>query len=122
MLRKRFYYIIFLLFILLGIGTLFYYYAEGWSIVDSFYFSTITLTTIGYGDIAPTTDGAKIFTAFYAMFGVGVMLYTLSSVIGAFIFRQGRYFENGFFIPHKPKQRNKRMKKQGKYVSGPKKR
>ena len=51
-----------LIVILLSIGTVYYNYAEGWSYVDSFYFSTMTLTTIGYGDIAPTSDGAKIYT------------------------------------------------------------
>ena len=37
-------------------GTLFYRYAEGWSVLDSLYFSVITLTTVGYGDLSPSSS------------------------------------------------------------------
>ncbi len=119
MLRKRLYFITIILIILLGIGTVFYSYAEGWSFIDSFYFSTITLTTIGYGDLAPTTDVTKIFTAFYAIFGIGIMLYVLSSVIGAFVFKQEINFENKIFSPHKlnrdEKEKKQKTPEQKKY-------
>jgi voltage-gated potassium channel len=36
---------------LLG-GTVFYSLEEGWSVVDAFYFSVTTLTTVGLGDLA----------------------------------------------------------------------
>jgi hypothetical protein len=36
-------------------GTLFYSQVEGWSLLDSLYFSIITLTTVGYGDLTPAT-------------------------------------------------------------------
>lgn len=54
-------------------GTLFYHFVEGWRILDSAYFSVITLTTIGYGDFAPQTDIGKLFTIFYAFTGVGLL-------------------------------------------------
>ena len=56
----------------LALGTLVYRVAEDWSWIDSFYFCVITLTTIGYGDFAPTTDFTKLFTVLYALLGVGV--------------------------------------------------
>ena len=40
--------------------------------VDAFYFCTVTLATVGYGDIAPTTDASKIFTIFYIFIGIGI--------------------------------------------------
>src|SRR3712207_6170851 len=43
---------------LLG-GTIFYSTVEGWTIVDAFYFSVTTLTTVGLGDLAPTTTDRK---------------------------------------------------------------
>ena len=43
-------------------GTLFYSNVEGWKLLDSAYFCVMTLTTIGYGDLHPTTDLSKLFT------------------------------------------------------------
>ena len=34
--------------VIIGLGTVFYHYIEGWSWIDAAYFSVITLTTIGY--------------------------------------------------------------------------
>jgi voltage-gated potassium channel len=59
--------------LLLGLGTLFYRSAEGWSTLDALYFSVVTLTTIGFGDLAPTGDGAKLFTILYSLVGIGVL-------------------------------------------------
>jgi voltage-gated potassium channel len=56
------------------VGTVFYSLVEDWSIVDSFYFSTMTLATVGFGDLAPTTDGSKLFTVFYVLGGVGILV------------------------------------------------
>lgn len=55
-------------------GTLVYEFVEGWSFVDSFYFSVVTLATVGYGDHAPTSDIAKLFTSFYILVGVTTFL------------------------------------------------
>jgi len=55
-------------------GSVFYMLVEGWSLVDAVYFSTIVLTTVGLGDVAPTTDAAKIFTVFYTLTGIGVLV------------------------------------------------
>ncbi len=116
MIRKKIYYAATLVLLLLLIGTIFYNIVEGWDIIDSFYFSTITLTTIGYGDISPITAGGKIFTSLYALFGIGIMLYILSSVIGVFIFKQERYFDKIFFPMKKIKKQEKKLKKQVKEI------
>ena len=63
-------------------GTAFYSVIEGWSVVDSLYFTVITLTTIGYGDLTPTTDAAKIFTVFFVIIGVSFLLGFLNFIIG----------------------------------------
>ena len=67
------------LFILI-IGTVVYHSLEGWGWIDSLYFSTITLTTVGYGDFSPQTDGGKLFTIFYIMLGVGIILSFVNAV------------------------------------------
>jgi voltage-gated potassium channel Kch len=61
-------------------GTGFYTLVEGLRVVDAFYFSVVTLTTIGYGDFAPETDAGKLFTALYALVGVGILLAFVTTV------------------------------------------
>lgn len=117
MLKKRISFAIVLIVVLLGIGTAYYNMIEGWSAIDSFYFSTMTLTTIGYGDLAPTTDAAKIFTSIYAIFGIGVMLYVLTSVIGVLIFRQEPHFGRLFMNLRKIRRHEKEISKIKKKVS-----
>ncbi len=58
--------------VLMVTGTLFYRGVEGWSVLDSLYFSVTTLTTVGYGDLAPTTPAAKVFTIVYLVLVVFV--------------------------------------------------
>ena len=60
------------LIMLIVSGTLFFSAVEGWSIVDAFYFCIMTLATIGYGDLSPTTELSKLFTVIYVMVGLGV--------------------------------------------------
>jgi voltage-gated potassium channel len=67
-------------FLILAGGTLFYRGAEGWSAVDALYFSVITLTTIGFGDLTPTSDGAKLFTVVYTLLGIGVVASFVTSL------------------------------------------
>lgn len=66
--------------LVLGLGTVSYHYIEGWSWVDSLYFSVITLTTIGYGDFSPSTDTGKLFTIFYILIGLGIILSFINTV------------------------------------------
>ncbi len=60
--------------LLLLIGTLFYALVEGWTFTDAFYFSVITLSTVGYGDLSPVTTVGKLFTAVYILVGISVIV------------------------------------------------
>jgi hypothetical protein len=64
---------------LLG-GTIFYSLEEGWSVVDAFYFSVTTLTTVGLGDLAPQTTLGKLFTVVYIFAGIGIILGFIDAV------------------------------------------
>ena len=43
------------------------------SIFHSLWWSVITLTTVGYGDVYPVTTGGKMFTSIVAILGIGVV-------------------------------------------------
>ena len=66
-------------------GTLFYWRFEDWTIIEALYFCIVTLTTVGYGDFAPTTAGTQIFTIVYILTGFGVLVALLTSVAEKYI-------------------------------------
>lgn len=62
--------------ILVIVGTVTYTLAEGWSLIDGFYFAVSTLTTSSIADpsLTLTSDAIKIFTAFYVLTGIGILV------------------------------------------------
>ena len=46
--------------VLLLSGTIFYRSVEDWTLIQALYFSVVTLATVGYGDLTPTTDFSRI--------------------------------------------------------------
>ena len=55
------------------VGYLFYSHVEGWDGLICVYFQTVTLTTVGYGDYSPSTNGSRIFTMFYIFSGIAIV-------------------------------------------------
>ncbi len=50
------------------------------TLVDSIYFSCITITTLGFGDITPVTPFGKLFVTFQALSGFVVISVFLAAV------------------------------------------
>lgn len=82
--HRRLLYIMAVLLVILFGGATFYHLQEGWSYLDSVYFSASTMTTVGNG-IYPVTVWGKIFTIFYVFAGVGIALYGLSLLSAHFV-------------------------------------
>lgn len=57
------------------VGILFFALIENFSLVDSFYTVTITMATIGLGDIVPKTDAGKILTALLSISSILLIGY-----------------------------------------------
>ena len=68
--------------VILSVGTVFYSVVEGWTVIQALYFTVITLTTVGYGDLHPTTEFSRLFTIFFVLAGVSILLGFLNFIIG----------------------------------------
>ncbi|XP_042565725.1 potassium channel subfamily K member 10b [Clupea harengus] len=51
-----------------------------WDLGSSFFFAGTVITTIGYGNIAPSTEGGKIFCICYAIFGIPLFGFLLAGI------------------------------------------
>jgi len=54
------------------------------NLFDAFYWSLITISTVGYGDIAPVTDEGKVLTMVLIVFGIGFISFSTSIIVSAF--------------------------------------
>lgn len=82
--RLRFAIALFALTILTG--TIGYMAILGLSFIEALYFTVITLTTIGYGDINPTTGPAgEIFTIIFVLGGIATASYTATVLLSAVV-------------------------------------
>ncbi len=75
--------------VLLIVGTVSFHYLEHWSWISSFYFSVVTLATVGYGDLAPTTDISRLFTAIYIIFGAAIAVASLGVIGSRYLEKRG---------------------------------
>lgn len=66
-------------------ASVFYHFVEGWTWIDSIYFSVITISTVGYGDFSPETSIGKIFTIFYIIIGLGVFVTAATTFASAIL-------------------------------------
>ena len=66
-------------------GTFIFHHLEKWSWIESLYFSVATITTVGYGDLHPTTDLSRIFVSFYILSGVSIALVSLTLIGSSFL-------------------------------------
>jgi hypothetical protein len=77
LLRFKIFLLIFLSVMVLGISG--FMLIEGLSFINAFYFSIVTLATVGYGDIHPLTTAGKILAIVMIVMGVGTFLGVIAN-------------------------------------------
>ena len=85
------------------VGVAAYAFLEGWYPLDTAYFLMVTSTTVGYGDICPVTRLGRLFTIFYALLGMVVVLAALTPVVELLqtLIDTGEKAFTGFLEKHK---------------------
>lgn len=74
-----------LLFSLVSIGTLFYMFVEHFSLIDAFFMTIITISTVGFSEVHPLSDMGKIFTSGLIVASLGSLAY-VGSNLARFVF------------------------------------
>lgn len=85
--QNKFYLAISLLTGLFFLGTLGFRFIANYNWINSLYMTVITIATVGYGEVAPLTDEAKLFTTFFIIASVTIIAFSLS-VITEYIVKQ----------------------------------
>ncbi|MDA2931146.1 potassium channel protein [Acidobacteria bacterium AH-259-O06] len=60
------------------VGTLGFTFIEGWSLLDAFYMTIITISTVGYGETHPLSSQGRLFASFLILTGIGTAVYTFT--------------------------------------------
>jgi len=76
--------ILFGVYTLLGVlGFTYFEEQQSWTAIDAFYFSMMTMSTVGYGDISPSNDASRGFTLFMIVIGVVFVFVEVANVVGS---------------------------------------
>lgn len=79
---------LFLLLLLLAGGTLGYVLLESMTVVDGLYMTIITLTTVGFGEVRPLSEGGRIFTMGLILLGVSTLAWAIRNAAEVVIGQQ----------------------------------
>jgi voltage-gated potassium channel len=79
-LKSKVYLLFFLITSTLVIGTGGYMLIEEFDFLEAFYMTVITISTTGFGEVHPLTDGGRIFTILLLIFTLGVFAYSIGSI------------------------------------------
>ena len=55
------------------------------SITESIWWATVSLATVGYGDVYPVTAGGKIFASIISLIGIGIVAIPTGIISASFV-------------------------------------
>ncbi len=76
---------LFLLLLIIVVGTLGYRVIEGMSAFNAFYMTMITISTVGFSEIKPLSPAGRVLTIFIIVSGISVLTYSLGQVARIFV-------------------------------------
>ncbi|MCK4630449.1 MAG: potassium channel protein [Bacteroidales bacterium] len=98
-----------LLVSIVSIGIIGYMIIEGFSFIESFFMTIITVATVGFQEVHPLSDVGRIFTAFLIIFSFGIFAYAVTTFT--------RYIIDGIFRNYyKDNKVKKRIRKLSNHV------
>ena len=77
-----------LFFIVTGIGTAGFMILEDLSFADAFYYNIVTMSTVGYGDIHPTSQASRMFAVLLIVMGAATFLGVVANATEILILRR----------------------------------
>ena len=80
-------YMVFVCLVCIVVGGITIHFVEDMSIFDGIWWSFVTATTVGYGDISPATPAGRIVAAVLMIVGIG-LIGSLTSTITALFFQR----------------------------------
>ena len=81
---------VFILAVILLIGTSGYMLIEKWSFFDSLYMTVITITTVGFHEVRKVSNGGRLFTIVIIFLGMGIIAYIVGMAAQAMVDLQVR--------------------------------
>ena len=85
---------------LTAVSTVFFRYVEGWSWIDSYFFTVVTLSTVGYGNLVPVTPHGKIATTILIVAGIGAFAFVIQQAASFFMRKEAE--RKGWLYRHLP--------------------
>jgi hypothetical protein len=79
----------------------------GWTALDCLYFAVVVVTTVGYGDLLPATDGARLFTTVYLLFALiiaGMAISQIMDQVANYLEERAHASDELFVDPEKKRQ------------------
>lgn len=69
---------------MVSVGTIGYMLLEGWTVLDALYMTTITMSTIGFGEVRELSTAGRVFTIGLIVIGVLTASYAVTAVVDLF--------------------------------------
>lgn len=89
------------------LAALVYMFIEGWGFIDALYFTVMTISTVGYGDITPETNLGKLFTIVYVICGMGIFVALVTRIANTVLRQSVEEFEEAEHNSKKSKAHKK---------------